>query len=169
MSYKISAWPRANTIFLCRSSQWIPGHWPPLAIRGKPSAKVVQNENFCPKHCCCKVSFLVLLDEAPQGQEGQRWDRQRQFGMCSEGANMRNRRLMFVGRSTRSAHWRSRTSVSGSVTTLDPVPTTCTRSTVSSQGPMLSRLSTRIWLPDTEPDSGPFTYVVEMSRILRHH
>merc|ERR1711977_584014 len=58
------------------SSYGIPGHWPPSALRGKPGTKVVPNENFCTQHRGCKVSFLVLLDEAPQGQEGERRDRQ---------------------------------------------------------------------------------------------
>src|ERR1700761_201748 len=47
-----------------RSSHRIPGHWPPSAHRGKPSAEAVPNENLCTKHRGCKVSFLVLLDEA---------------------------------------------------------------------------------------------------------
>merc|ERR1712093_39343 len=42
----------------------------------QPGTKVVPNENFCTQHRGCKVSFLVLLDEAPQGQEGERRDRQ---------------------------------------------------------------------------------------------
>jgi hypothetical protein len=58
-----------------RSSHRIPGHWPPSAHRGKPSAQAVPNENLCTKHRGCKVSFLVLLDEAPKGQEGERRDR----------------------------------------------------------------------------------------------
>jgi hypothetical protein len=58
-----------------RSSHRIPGHRPPSAHRGKPSAQAVPNENLCTKHRGCKVSFLVLLDEAPKGQEGERRDR----------------------------------------------------------------------------------------------
>ena len=57
-----------------RSSHRIPGHRPPSAHRGKPSAQAVPDENLCTKYRGCKVSFLVLLDEAPKGQEGERRD-----------------------------------------------------------------------------------------------
>jgi hypothetical protein len=57
-----------------RSSYRIPGHWPPFAIGGNPSTKAVPDENLCTKHRGCQVSFLVLLDEAAKGQEGERRD-----------------------------------------------------------------------------------------------
>lgn len=61
-------------------------------------------------------------------------------------------------RSTRSAPRRSRTSVSGSATTLAPVPTTCTRSTVRCLASPPSTLSTKIWLPVTDRVSGRSRY-----------
>lgn len=69
----------------------------------------------------------------------------------------------YPNRSTRSAQRRSRTSVSGSDTILALVPTTCTRSTVRCQEPMLLRLCTKIWPPDIAPVSVPFTYVESRS------
>lgn len=68
-------------IYLYRSSHRIPGHWPPSAIGGKPSAKAVPNENLCTKHCGRKVSFLVFLDEVAEGQEGEWRDRQLERGV----------------------------------------------------------------------------------------
>ena len=62
-------------------------------------------------------------------------------------------------RFTRSAHKRSRTSVSGFGTTRAPEHTTCTRNTVRCQEPMRLRLSTKIWPHDTELASGRYMYV----------
>ena len=50
-----------------RSSYRIPGHWPPSAERGQPDAKALPDAHIRTQHCGCKVSILVLLDEAPKG------------------------------------------------------------------------------------------------------
>jgi large subunit ribosomal protein L18Ae len=75
----------------------------------------------------------------------------------------RAQKLTSTIRSTRSAHKRSRTSVSGSVTTRAPAPTICTRSTVKCQDARLSILSTRTWPPVTALVSDQFTYVLWQS------
>lgn len=62
-------------------------------------------------------------------------------------------------RSTRSAHKRSRTSVSGSATIRARERTTCTRNTVRCQEPMRWKLSTRIWRHGTGLGLGRYTYV----------
>jgi len=66
---------------------------------------------------------------------------------------------MIIRRSMRSTLSRSRTSASGSDTTLAPAPTTCTRSTGRCQERMPSRLCTQTCLPATALGSGRFTYV----------
>lgn len=65
--------------------------------------------------------------------------------------------IFYFHRSPRSAQWRLRTSVSGLDMILAPELTTCTRSTVRCQEPMLLRLCTKIWLPDIVPVSGRST------------
>lgn len=61
-------------------------------------------------------------------------------------------------RSPRRTPSASRTSASGSDTTRDLVPTTCTRSTERCREPTPLRPSTRTWLPATALDSGRSTY-----------
>ena len=72
----LRCWRKKKKLTLShRSSHRIPGHWPPSAVGGKPSAKAVQDENLCTKHRGRKVSFLVLLNEVAKGQEGEWRDR----------------------------------------------------------------------------------------------
>jgi hypothetical protein len=64
-----------------------------------------------------------------------------------------------TGRSPRRSPWQSRTTASGSATTLAPEHTTCTRSTAMYHAHWPLRPCTRTWQPDTVLDSGPSMYV----------
>ncbi len=76
-------------------------------------------------------------------------------------------RSLFFSRSTRSTPSRSRTSASGSATTRDLAPTTCTRSTESCPELMRLRRCTRTWPPATVLASGPSTYAAQVLEIAR--
>lgn len=55
-----------------RASHGVPGHRASLAHRGKPHAQALPHAHLCAQPRRGQVPVLVLLDPAPQGQEGQR-------------------------------------------------------------------------------------------------
>lgn len=58
--------------FALSRAHGIPGYRASLAHGGQPCPQVVPDAHLRSQRCCCEVAILVLLDEAPQGQEGQR-------------------------------------------------------------------------------------------------
>lgn len=53
----------------------ISGGWTQAPLRSGSCPQALPYAYFRSQRCCCKVPFLVLLEEAPQGQEGCWWDR----------------------------------------------------------------------------------------------
>ena len=53
-----------------RASHRVPGHWALSALRGQPHAEALPHAHLRAQRCCRQVAVLVLLDQAPEGQEG---------------------------------------------------------------------------------------------------
>ena len=116
-----------------------------LPTDSNPSPKLYRMRIFAPNDVVAKSRFWYFLMKLKKVKKanGEIVSLNKVGTLGSPCSNSRHGTDSDARRSTRSALCGSRTSVSGSVTTRAPAPTTCTRSTVRSPAPTPSMLSAR--------------------------